>query len=62
MEQWERELAAQVLENAKQRHIETVRFGKPRRRRVINWKKYRRIPEPWEQRRAEYARETGKVA
>jgi hypothetical protein len=62
MEQWERELAQQVLENERERHADAVRHIKPRRSRAIDWRKYRRIPEPWEQRRAEYARETGKVA
>lgn len=64
MEQWERELATRVLENASERHKAVVRGDiLPRRKKErFNWRKYRKIPEPWEQRRAEYARETGKLA
>lgn len=60
MEQWERELAAQVLENAHQRAQNRYRlsrkpkFHRPRRSRD---------PEaPQMKRRHEYARETKKVA
>ncbi len=60
MEQWEKELAARVLENAHQRAQNRYRlnrkpkFHRPRRSRD---------PEaPQTKRRAEYARETGKLA